>query len=161
MIIKDQKGGALIEFAIVVPLLILLVIGAIEFGLLCYNKQVIANASREGARAGIIVYNSSPPPGEPVGGKYFSDNDKIETIVKNYCATHVITFSDSPNLDDDLKVEFFPEALDRTDDASFVFGDPFEVKVSYDYDFLIPSLFGYSDIYTIKAATMMKREASI
>jgi len=148
MIIKDQKGGALIEFAIVLPLLILLVIGAIEFGLLCYNKQVIANASREGSRAGIIAF----------GRDYYLDNTEIETIVKNYCATHVITFSDSPDLDVDLTVVLDPS--DRTD-ASFVFGSPFEVKLSYDYDFLIPSLFGYGDILTIKAATMMKREASI
>lgn len=152
-IIKDQKGGALIEFAIVVPLLILLVIGAIEFGLLCYNKQVIANASREGARAGIIAYNSS----KPEGGKYFSDNNEIIDIVENYCATHLITFNGSPNLEDD-DITLLPD--DRTN-VSFVFGNPFEVEVSYDYDFLIPSLFGYSDILTIKAATMMKREASI
>ena len=53
-IITDQKGGALIELAIVLPLLVLLLIGAVEFGILYYNKQVITNASREGARAGII-----------------------------------------------------------------------------------------------------------
>ena len=159
MIIKDQKGGALIEFAIVLPLLILLVIGAIEFGLLCYNKQVIANASREGARAGIIAYNNSPPAGEPAGGKYFSYDAQIIIIVKNYCTNHLITFNGSPNLEDG-DILLVPDDNYRTN-ASFVFGDPFEVKVSYDYDFLVPSLFGYSDIFTIKAATMMKREASI
>jgi len=158
MIIKDQKGGALIEFTIVLPLLILLVIGAIEFGLLCYNKQVIANASREGARAGIIAFRD----GEPDGGKYFKDDDQIKTIIKNYCATHVITFSASPDLDTDLNVTLDP--TNREDTTSFEFGDHFEVKVSYDYGFLISSLFGSSDQngqYEIKAATMMKREASI
>ena len=49
MLRHNQKGAALIEFAIVLPLLLLLVFGAIEFGLLFYNKQVITNASREGA----------------------------------------------------------------------------------------------------------------
>jgi len=117
MIIKDQKGGALIEFAIVAPLLILLVIGAIEFGLLCYNKQVIANASREGSRAGIIAF----------GRDYYLDNDQIITIVKNYCATHVITFSASPDLDTDLNVTLDP--TNREDTTSFEFGDHFEVKV--------------------------------
>jgi Flp pilus assembly protein TadG len=154
MIIKDQKGGALIEFAIVLPLLILLVIGAIEFGLLCYNKQVIANASREGARAGIIAF----------GRDYYLDDPEIITIVKNYCATHVITFSASPDLDTDLNVTLDPATPNREDTTSFEFGDPFEVSVSYNYDFLIPSLFGSSDQngqYEIKAATMMKREASI
>ena len=48
-----QKGVAAVEFAIVLPFLVLLVFGTIEFGLMFYNKQVITNASREGARAGI------------------------------------------------------------------------------------------------------------
>ena len=92
------------------------------------------------------------------------DNTEIETIVKNYCATHVITFSASPNLDTDLIVTFDPPNPGDRANASFEFGDPFEVKVSYNYDFLIPSFFGSADQngkYLIKAATMMKREASI
>ena len=44
--IKNQNGAALIEFAIIFPLLVLLVMGAIEFGLLCYNKQVIGNVQK-------------------------------------------------------------------------------------------------------------------
>ena len=47
MIIKDQKGGALIEFAIVLIFLVPLAFGIIEFGLLAYNKHVIANASMQ------------------------------------------------------------------------------------------------------------------
>jgi Flp pilus assembly protein TadG len=49
MIIKDQNGGAVVEFAIILPLLIALLFGIVEFGLLLYNKQIITNASREGA----------------------------------------------------------------------------------------------------------------
>ena len=70
IIIKDQRGAAVVEFAIVLPLLVLMVIGICEFGLLWYNSQVIINASREGARAaitrsadassgGITVFNSN------------------------------------------------------------------------------------------------------
>ena len=62
MLIKNQKGAALVEFAIVVPLLILLATGIGEFGLVLYNKQVITNASREGARAGIVQWKHPPPP---------------------------------------------------------------------------------------------------
>ena len=53
MALKNQKGAAAVEFAIVLPLLVTLVFGIIDFGLLLHNKQVITNASREGARAGI------------------------------------------------------------------------------------------------------------
>ena len=54
---SSQKGASLVEFALVLPLLMLILWGIIEFGLLLYNKQVITNASREGARAGIVAAN--------------------------------------------------------------------------------------------------------
>lgn len=49
----NPKGAAAVEFAIVLPLLMLLICGTIEFGVLLYNKQVVTNASREAVRAGI------------------------------------------------------------------------------------------------------------
>jgi Flp pilus assembly protein TadG len=52
--LASQKGAALVEFAIVLPILLVLVFGIIEFGFLLYNKAVITNASREGAREGIL-----------------------------------------------------------------------------------------------------------
>ena len=57
--IKNQNGVALVEFGLILPLLILLLFGITEFSLLLYNKQVITNAAREGARAGIIIANYS------------------------------------------------------------------------------------------------------
>ena len=47
---KCQRGAAAVEFAIVLPLLLVFVFGIIEFGFLLYDKAVITNASREGAR---------------------------------------------------------------------------------------------------------------
>ncbi|HHU90922.1 MAG TPA: pilus assembly protein [Clostridiaceae bacterium] len=47
---KNSKGQSLVETAIVLPILILIVMGIIEFGLLFNNYIIIANASREGAR---------------------------------------------------------------------------------------------------------------
>ena len=55
----NQKGAAIVEFAIILPLLLLLIFGMIEFSLLMYNKAMITNASREGARRG-IVYRVDP-----------------------------------------------------------------------------------------------------
>ena len=54
MKIREQRGGAAVEFAIVLPVLVLLIFGMIEFSTLLYDKGVITNASREGARAGIV-----------------------------------------------------------------------------------------------------------
>ena len=49
---KSQSGASAVEFAIVLPILVLLVFGIIEFSVAFYDKAMITNASREGARAG-------------------------------------------------------------------------------------------------------------
>ncbi|MBI1903169.1 MAG: pilus assembly protein [Planctomycetia bacterium] len=51
---KFRRAAAVVEFAAVAPVLILLVFGMIEFGRMVMVQQVITNASREGARAGIL-----------------------------------------------------------------------------------------------------------
>ena len=52
--LKNQKGQALVEFAIILPILMLLVMGIFQFGMMLNSYLTIENASREGARAGII-----------------------------------------------------------------------------------------------------------
>lgn len=44
----------MVEFAVVAPLFFLLVFGMIEFGRMVMVQQVITNASREGARIGVL-----------------------------------------------------------------------------------------------------------
>ena len=52
--VRDEQGGSLVEFAIVMPLLFVILFGIIDFGILLYDKAMITNASREGASAGIV-----------------------------------------------------------------------------------------------------------
>ncbi len=47
-----EKGNVTLEIAIVLPLLLLITAGIIDLGLLFWEKEVLTNASREGARAG-------------------------------------------------------------------------------------------------------------
>lgn len=47
------------EFALVLPVLLLILFGIIEFGLVMFDQAVITNASREGARAGIVLKTPS------------------------------------------------------------------------------------------------------
>jgi Flp pilus assembly protein TadG len=49
---RGEAGGVAVEFAIILPILVLLVFGIIDFGHAWYIKQVVTNASREGARYG-------------------------------------------------------------------------------------------------------------
>ena len=52
--LKNQNGQALVEFAIILPILLMLVMGILQFGMMLNAYLTIENASREGARAGII-----------------------------------------------------------------------------------------------------------
>lgn len=46
----QQKGQSLVETAVILPVVLLLVMGIIDFGLIFNNYILITNASREGAR---------------------------------------------------------------------------------------------------------------
>lgn len=48
--VRDQRGAAAVEFALVFPMLVLLVFGIIDFGLLVNANVTVANATRDAAR---------------------------------------------------------------------------------------------------------------
>ena len=47
---RAEHGGVAVEFAIIFPVLMLLVFGIIDFGHAWYMKHMMSDASREGAR---------------------------------------------------------------------------------------------------------------
>ena len=53
-LIRNQKGQALVEFAIVLPILLLLVFGIIQFGILFNNYLTLTDAVRAGARQAAV-----------------------------------------------------------------------------------------------------------
>lgn len=58
MKLKSEKGQAMVEFALVLPILLLLIGGIIDFGLI-FNQKVLANnASREAARYVAVHYST-------------------------------------------------------------------------------------------------------
>lgn len=112
--IREQQGAAAIEFALVLPLLIILVFGIIEFSILLYDKAMITNASREGARAGIVYsYPDRITDGE------------ITSVITDYCKNYLITFG-SGTLQSPV--------ISRSGNSS---GDSLTVTVRYKYDFLV------------------------
>ena len=46
----DERGSAMVEFAMVVPLLVLLLFGIVEFSLMYNRQQALHAAAREGGR---------------------------------------------------------------------------------------------------------------
>ena len=57
---KSQAGQAMVEMALVLPVLIILLGGILDFGWLYYNKIALTNAAREGARYAAIHYTTAP-----------------------------------------------------------------------------------------------------
>ena len=53
-VFRKRKGQSLLETALVMPVLVLLLVGIVDFGLLFNNYLVVANASREGARKAAV-----------------------------------------------------------------------------------------------------------
>lgn len=56
--LKRESGQAVIEMALILPLLLLLILGIIEFGWILNGQITITAAAREGARTA-IVYQSA------------------------------------------------------------------------------------------------------
>lgn len=128
-----EKGAALVEFALVLLPLLLLLVGTADVGMLLYNQQILTNASREGARAGIA-------------------NRNVQAAVMDYCR--------APNSGWKLFNFVAPNATaPRVIVApSAVFQDDFVVTVEYDYTFLFPQLLGFDEQVTLTGQTTMKVE---
>lgn len=148
MTIKNQKGASAVEFAFIAPLLFVLLFGIVEFGFLLYDQVMITNASREGARAGIIFQDPRATAAE------------ISTVVNNYCAAHMINFDPSQNVNTTAThVE-----TAGPPGSTIPSGDSLEVTVQYTYDFLVlpnlAKLIGGSsaDIQNLRAVTVMRYE---
>jgi Flp pilus assembly protein TadG len=106
-VLKSQKGAVAVEFALVLPLLLLLVFGVLEFGLIMSAKGVITHASREGARLGVVYCNPRKTPAE------------ITACVQAYLNTAGI----------------YDATINVTPGASS--GDLLTVKVAYTYQFMV------------------------
>jgi Flp pilus assembly protein TadG len=51
---RGERGQAIIEMALTLPLLLLIVLGVFDFGLMFQKYEVVTNAAREGGRVGVL-----------------------------------------------------------------------------------------------------------
>ena len=159
----NQKGATVVECAIILSLLITLIFGIIEFGLFIFNRQVITNAAREGARAGIVARPVRLP---NVG---IPPNVGISDVVVDYAAQHLITFGDDVLTVDDVDIDPIDSDLSDgldTDHRCVVFEYEYnnldyrcelEVTVDYEYQFLFLSNLGIGPI-NLRATSVMRME---
>lgn len=158
---RSEKGAAVVEFAVILPLLLLIVFGIVEFGFMLYNKAMITNAAREGARYGIVAATTR------------KSSTQISDEVAKYCSDFLVTFSSGADpgpttnvcvtdLDEDGNTVSFicpanPALLSTSSVASAE--DLITVEVTYDYRFIIlPNFIGGGWTKTLFASSTMRYE---
>jgi len=120
-----------VEFALVAPLFFLLVFGMIEFGRLVMVQQILTNASREGARMGVL------------DGASASD---VTSAVNTYLSNSTITGA--------------TVTIDPADPNSAGYGAPITVSVTIPFDQVswMPSPM-FLQGRVMQASAVMRREA--
>ncbi|WP_413934010.1 TadE/TadG family type IV pilus assembly protein [Nitrospira sp. BLG_1] len=107
----NERGAAAVEFALLLPVFLMILFGIIEFGMIMYGREVVTNAAREGARAGIV----QGPPKRTSG--------EITTIANSYLTGTGVNQAD---------VTFTPTG------AGLASPNLLTVTAVYTYNFLIP-----------------------
>jgi Flp pilus assembly protein TadG len=141
----NQKGTAAIEFAIVLPVLLAITFGIIEFGILLYDKAMVTNASREGARAAIAWSDPS-----------FCNLGTVTPVVTTYLQNNLISLGGGAGLT--IRDPVLTESTNTTPRTCTVW-------IDYQYQFIVlPQLLasllngGMSDNLTLQAQTIMRME---
>lgn len=127
---RDQRrGAAAVEFAIVVPIFILLIIGFIELGRALMVQQVLTNASRVGARSAAMLNSTQA---------------EVSNVVAEYAEGVSVSSA---------QVEISP------DPAAAATGDEITVTVSVDFSSVswLPSPW-FLNGATLTASSVMRKE---
>jgi Flp pilus assembly protein TadG len=106
---KNERGAALLETAITVPIILVVCVGIFEFGRAYETWQVLTNAAREGARLSVIQ-----------GSK----DDDVKTRIKNYATAGGVIVADA-----EISITH-GVALTGTDTAS-------KIQIDHPYDFMV------------------------
>jgi Flp pilus assembly protein TadG len=119
-----ERGAAVVEFAVVVPLLLVLLFGIIEFAIILYDKAMITNASREGARRGIVaeLTNRQTEITDTVNNYLYAAYPSTPWLI-SFGSSDTLTVATDPS---------DPGALDALNR-----GENLKVIVTYHYDFLL------------------------
>lgn len=128
----SMKGQSLIEFAMVLPLIILLVGGIFEFGLLFLVNHTVQNAGREGARLAVVLPNLT------------DDDPRVISHVESLI----------PDLG---LLSSFENGIANNGITDCEVNDQVTVTITGTYNFSILQIIGFSDI-TISIPTSMRYE---
>lgn len=130
----NERGAVAVEFALLLPVVLLILFAIIDFGMMMYGREIVTNAAREGARAGIV----QGPPKRTSG--------EITTIASNYLNGTGVNQAD---------VTFTPAG------AGLASPNTLTVTAVYNYNFLIPyipNVLGVPNPLVITTQAVMRHE---
>lgn len=129
---NKEHGAQALEFALLLPLLILIIFLIVDLGFLVYNKAVITNASREAARRASVL-TATPWVAKNVAGIAC---DYAKNLLISTAGNKVGDCKGTANGTADPKVD----VLNPNGNVPPQFGDPITVQVTYSYTgFLNPA----------------------
>jgi Flp pilus assembly protein TadG len=135
---RSERGAELIEFAIVMPILIFIIAGIFEFGMMFRAFEAVTNAAREGARVGVL-------PGY--------DTPDVQTRVNDYLAASGLTGTRTTTVTNQTLTTGAGAFTARS------------VQVSYVYPFVVLS--GFAPLFggnfgsiNLNAAAIMRMESA-
>lgn len=144
---KSSRGQVIIEFAFIVVLLFILILGIVEFGIILYDKSILTDACREGARAGVVFRaDSSTFAYDPL------TEAEIRTVIDNYVQNRLVTFGAPFNATTDVIIAWDPYPPTH--------GGELDVQVNFTYTFLSLPYLGNmgSDTMDLYARSVMRVE---
>jgi Flp pilus assembly protein TadG len=132
---RSERGAVAVEFALIAPVLFLLIFGIIDFGFGFQAWDGSAAAAREGARVGIINPNVGDIEARVRAASSFLDQSRLNVAVT--CSRGGSPFGPCPA------------------STSWVEGDIVRVTVTYDYGYItpLPHLVGLGDDFHVTAIT--------
>jgi Flp pilus assembly protein TadG len=88
--IKNERGQTMTEFAFVLPILLVLLFGIVQFGIIFNNYVTVTDAARTASRKGAVSRNESDPKGTCEAAGYAAG-----TGLKNPGTDFILTCSSS------------------------------------------------------------------
>ena len=103
---RDERGQALVEFAMVIGFLVIFIVGILEVSLFLYNYAVLTDAAKEGVRYAIVHGSSGTNPAGDGGPCGTTTSGGVFAAVQAYAASSIhnlsnmsvnVCYSDSSN----------------------------------------------------------------
>jgi Flp pilus assembly protein TadG len=148
-IIRNQRGAALVEFAIVALLLFTLLFGIIEFGLIIKDYLTLSQAAREGARCAALR------------GTVAEVTERVENSAAGFSQDQIDALTVTPGYRVQNNNGTWPTTW--IEDALPAANSPdqevqVKVRVTYPHPTITGSLFGLGSTIMLSGNMVMRRE---